>query len=157
MATKKTTKDEQIKSLKRQREELLETVELQNQRINQFQQEAEEEFLNSPSYQQMKAELKQLRSLNDTNDHIIKQQRSTIEQYKAEVIALKEQIDQGASQAVPVHNARGAGRKPDLAKRQLFAQLYAAGTDMDTIMQQMQIGRRTYYRYQAALRKNDDN
>lgn len=151
----KQTKDEKIKSLEKQRDDLMETVELQNQRINQFQQEAEKEFLNSASYQQMQAELKTLRSQRDVDEMIIKQQRERLEQYKAEMIVLREQIDQGAGQAVPVHNARGAGRKPDLAKRQRFAQLYAAGTDMATIMEQMQIGRRTYYRYQAALRKND--
>ena len=71
MATKKPTKDEQIKNLEKQRKELLETLELQNQRINQLQQEVEEEFLNSPSYQQMKAELKQLRALQDADERII--------------------------------------------------------------------------------------
>lgn len=157
MATKKPTKDEQIKNLEKQRKELLETLELQNQRINQLQQEVEEEFLNSPSYQQMKAELKQLRALQDADERIIKQQRDTIEGLKAEVISLREQIDQSAGQAALVRNVRGAGRKPDMAKRQLFAKLYTAGTDMDTIMEQMHIGRRTYYRYLAAYRKDINN
>ncbi len=157
MAVRKPTKDEQIKNLEKRLKNLMETVELQNQRINQLQKEADEEFLNSPSYQQMKTELKQLRSLQDADEHIIKQQRANIEQCKAEIITLRAQIDQVAAPAAPVHNARGAGRKPDLAKRQRFAQLYAAGADMDTIMEQMQIGRRTYYRYQAELRRNDEN
>lgn len=79
---RKPTKDEQIKSLKQQRAELLETVELQNQRINQLQQEVEEEFLNSPTYQQMKAKIKELQSLQDINDMIIKQQRGNIDQLR---------------------------------------------------------------------------
>lgn len=215
MATK-PTKDEQIKSLTRQRDDLLETVELQRKQINKLRASVEEEYINSPSYVQMQEEIKRLQELREADEMIIKQQRETIERYKAEVVALtnqiegegisldvarrpknddldkekskleedyaenekslknenralkgqvemlkqevaalRGQIDQGAGQAASVHNARGAGRKPDIVKRQLFAQLYTAGADMDTIMEQMQIGRRTYYRYQAELRKND--
>lgn len=83
--------------------------------------------------------------------------KKQVEKLEQEVAALRSQMDQGAGQAEPVHNARGAGRKPDYAKRQLFVQLYTAGTDMDTIMEQMQIGRRTYYRYLAAYRESVDN
>lgn len=157
MATKKPTKDEQIKSLQRQRDDLLETVELQHKQINKLRASVEEEYINSPSYVQMQEEIKRLQGLREANEMIIKQQRETIERYKAEVVALRKQIDQGAAGAAPVHNARGAGRKPDLAKRQLFAQLYTAGANMDTIMDEMHIGRRTFFRYQAELRKSDDN
>lgn len=157
MATKKPTKDEQIKSLQRQRDDLLETAELQQQQLNKLRASAEEEYINSPSYVQMQEEIKRLQELREADEMIIKQQRETIERYKAEVVALRKQIDQGAGLAAPIHNARGAGRKPNLAKRQLFAKLYTAGTDMDTIMEQMHIGRRTYYRYLAELRKSDDN
>lgn len=216
MATKKPTKDEQIKSLQRQRDDLLETAELQQQQLNKLRASVEEEYINSPSYVQMQEEIKRLQGLREADEMIIKQQKETIRQYKAEVAALtnqiegegisldvarrpknddldkekskleedyaekekslknenralkgqvemlkqevaalRGQIDQGEGQAAPVHNARGAGRKPDLAKRQLFAQLYTAGANMDTIMEEMHIGRRTYYRYQAELRKND--
>lgn len=157
MATKKPTKDEQIKSLQRQRDDLLETAELQQQQLNKLRASVEEEYINSPSYVQMQEEIKRLQGLREADEMIIKQQRATIERYKAEVVALRKQIDQGAGLAAPIHNARGAGRKPNLAKRQLFAKLYTAGTDMDTIMEQMHIGRRTYYRYLAAYRKDINN
>lgn len=157
MATKKPTKDEQIKSLQRQRDDLLETAELQQQQLNKLRASVEEEYINSPSYVQMQEEIKRLQGLREADEMIIKQQRETIERYKAEVVALRKQSDQGAGQVKSVHNARGAGRKPDLAKRQFFAQLYAAGADMDTIMEQMHIGRRTYYRYLAVYRKNVNN
>lgn len=218
MATKKPTKDEQIKSLQRQRDDLLETAELQQQQLNKLLAAAEDEYINSTSYVQMREEIQRLQGLREADEMIIKQQRETIERYKAEVVALtnqiegegisldiarrpknddldkekskleedyaekekslknenralkgqvemlkqevaalRGQIDQGAGQAAPVHNARGAGRKPDIVKRQLFAQLYTAGADMETIMEQMQIGRRTYYRYLAAYRKDINN
>ncbi|WP_425757567.1 helix-turn-helix domain-containing protein (plasmid) [Ihubacter sp. rT4E-8] len=38
-----------------------------------------------------------------------------------------------------------------------FAQLYAAGASMEQIMADMQIGRRTYYRYKAAYEGSDNN
>lgn len=216
MATKKPTKDEQIKSLQRQRDDLLETAELQQQQLNKLLAAAEDEYINSTSYVQMREEIQRLQALQGLDEDTIRRQKETIRQYKAEVAALtnqiegegisldvarrlknddldkenlkleedyaerekslknenralkgqvemlkqevaalRGQIDQGEGQAAPVHNARGAGRKPDIVKRQLFAQLYTAGADMETIMEQMQIGRRTYYRYQAELRKND--
>lgn len=217
MATKKPAKDEQIKSLTRQRDDLLETVELQRKQINKLRAAAEDEYINSTSYVQMQEEIQRLQALQCLDEDTIRRQKETIGQYKEEVAALtnqiegegisldvarrpknddldkekskleenyaenekslknenralkgqvemlkqevaalrEQQIDRGAGQAAPVHNARGAGRKPDMAKRQLFVQLYTAGADMDTIMEQMQIGRRTYYRYQAELRKID--
>lgn len=151
------TKDEQIKSLTRQRDDLLETVELQRKQINKLLAAAEDEYINSTSYVQMREEIQRLQALQGLDEDTIRRQKETISQYKAEVAALREQIDQGAAPAAPVHNARGAGRKPDLAKRQLFAQLYTAGANMDTIMEEMHIGRRTFFRYQAELRKSGDN
>lgn len=184
MATKKPTKDEQIKSLQRQRDDLLETAELQQQQLNKLLAAAEDEYINSTSYVQMREEIQRLQALQGLDEDTIRRQnddldkenlkleedyaerekslknenralKGQVEMLKQEVAALRGQIDQGEGQAAPVHNARGAGRKPDIVKRQLFAQLYTAGADMETIMEQMQIGRRTYYRYQAELRKND--
>ncbi len=152
---KKQTKDDQIKALEQQEEDLLEVVKQQNNRINQLQKDAETEFLNSMTYQQMKDEIKVLKSIQAVGEEHNKRQRDTIDELRGEVKALKEQLAQGIDKPEP-HNARGAGRKPDLAKRQLFAELYIAGADMNTIMAKMKIGRRTYYRYQAELRRKDD-
>lgn len=218
MATKKPAKDEQIKSLTRQRDDLLEIIELQHKQVNKLRAAAEDEYINSTSYVQMQEEIQRLQALQGLDEDTIRRQKETIRQYKAEVAALtnqiegegisldvvrrpknddldkekskleedyaekekslknenralkgqvemlkqevaalREQIDQGAGQAAFVRNVRGAGRKPDMAKRQLFAKLYTAGTDMDTIMEQMHIGRRTYYRYLAAYRKDINN
>lgn len=60
---KKQTKDDQIKALEQQVEDLLEVVKQQNNRINQLQKDAETEFLNSMTYQQMKDEIKVLKSI----------------------------------------------------------------------------------------------
>lgn len=49
-----------------------------------------------------------------------------------------------------IHNARGAGRKPDYEKRaediRCFTELYEQGYDMKTVMYKMKISRSTFYR-----------
>ena len=86
---KKQTKDDQIKALEQQVEDLLEVVKQQNNRINQLQKDAETEFLNSMTYQQMKDEIKVLKSIQAVGEEHNKRQRDTIDELRGEVKALK--------------------------------------------------------------------
>lgn len=72
------------------------------------------------------------------------------EAMKAQMKSLQKQGDTNR-----VHNARGAGRKRNSeAYRkgiQLFAELYHDGKTAEEIMEIMQIGQATYYRYRKRM------
>lgn len=149
---RKQTKDERIKELEQMQRDALETMDSMRQTINRLQAGQDQAFTNSAMYLQMQAEIDSLQAQRNVDRTIIEQRNATIAELRAEVSRLQSQ-----QTGQPVHNARGAGRKPDLAKRQHFAQLYAAGASMEQIMADMQIGRRTYYRYKAAYTDSDNN
>lgn len=149
---RKQTKDERIKKLEQTQRDALETMDSMRQTINRLQAEQGKSFTNSAMYLQMQVEIDVLTAQRDVDSMIIEQRNTTTEALQTEVSSLQSQ-----QTGQPVHNARGPGHKPDLAKRQHFAQLYTAGSNMDQIITDMQIGRRTYYRYKTAYEGGDNN
>ena len=142
------TKDEQINELKCRLEEDLTIIMKLNSEINRLKSEKEDCFLSSPTYLQMLQELNHERSQKELLEIKL---RNYVEREKRLQMELKEQKEQ---QVATIHNARGAGRKPDQERRRLFRQLIEQGKSAEEIIDAMGCSRRTFYRYKSEIDTN---
>ena len=147
MAQRKT-KDEQINELKCRLEEDLTIIMKLNSEINRLKSEKEDCFLSSPTYLQMLQELNHERAQKELLEIKL---RNYAEREKRLQMELKEQKEQPVA---TIHNARGAGRKPDQERRRLFKKMMEQGKTASEIMEIMGCSRRTFYRYKAEIDEN---
>ena len=140
---KRLTKE--VKELKQSIQELTEIMMKKDKLIADMRGQAEGDFLTSPTYQQMCAQIKRL----EAELALSKMRDETLEKRCQE---LSERLS-GQEVKQHIHNERGAGRKKLLDEGEIakFREMVLQDHDRKQIMQAMGISQATYYRYKRNI------
>ena len=140
---KRLTKE--VKELKQSIQELTEIMMKKDKLIADMRGQAEGDFLTSPIYQQMCAQIKRL----EAELALFKMRDETLEKRCQE---LSERLS-GQEVKQHIHNERGAGRKKLLDEGEIakFREMVLQDHDRQQIMQAMGISQATYYRYKRNI------
>ena len=140
---KRLTKE--VKELKQSIQELTEIMMKKDKLIADMRRQAEGDFLTSPTYQQMCAQIKRL----EAELALFKMRDETLEKRCQE---LSERLS-GQEVKQHIHNERGAGRKKLLDEGEIakFRKMVLQDHDRQQIMQAMGISQATYYRYKRNI------
>ena len=136
---KRLTKE--VKELKQSIKELTEIMMKKDKLIADMRGQAEGDFLQSPTYLQMCAQIKHL----EAELVLSKKRNETLEKRCQE---FSERLS-GQEVKQHIHNERGAGRKKLLDEGEIakFREMVQQDHDRQQIMQVMGISQATYYRY----------
>lgn len=141
----------EIKELKKLNNNILKANMEISQELRKLQENEEETFRQLPMYKQMMDEISRLKAHNGILQRQLDRARE-----KNDFL-----IDQLKERPEPIHNARGAGRKPHDEKQQdryrQFEDLLAEQKSMNEIMDIMKISRSTYYNYYRKLTVQKNN